>query len=56
MEPTYFWLQLREKSTDFNAVFSVRINDERYMRWYELAHLTWLMFLHYLVEVETVKM
>jgi len=21
---------------DFNAVFSVRINDERYMRWYEL--------------------
>jgi len=31
MEPTYFCLELPEKLTDFNAVFTVRINDERYM-------------------------
>ena len=30
-EPTYFCMKLREKSTDFNAVFTVRINNERYM-------------------------
>jgi len=35
-EPIYFCLSLREKSTDFNAVFTVRINDERYMWQYEL--------------------
>ena len=35
-EPTYFCLKLREKSIDINAVFNVRINDERYMWRYEL--------------------
>jgi len=29
-------MKLREKSTDFNAVLTVRIDDERYMWWYEL--------------------
>jgi len=35
-EPTYFCLLLREKSTDFNAVSTVRINDERHMWRHEL--------------------
>jgi len=35
-EPNYFCLWLREKSTDFNAVSTIRINDEWYIWRYEL--------------------
>jgi len=38
-EPTYFCLRLHEKSTDFNAVFTVRFSDERYMWRHELQPL-----------------
>jgi len=40
MEPTYFCLKLREKSTDFNAVFTVRINDERHIWRMNFTNLT----------------
>jgi len=30
-EPSYFYLSLREKSMDFNVVFTVRFRKERHM-------------------------
>jgi len=40
-EPTYFCLQLRQNSTEFNVVFIVRFSDERHMCRHELhpSHL-----------------
>jgi len=41
-EPTYFCLWLRQKSTDFNVVFTVRFWNERYM-WRYVLHPPYLI-------------